>query len=90
MVDSLLLGEGVIATNHAFQGDPLQIGFFNGVNSNIGLDSGIVISTGDINEVVPGIFGSFITNDSTNPVFDNFTVKVQSDEIYLTNTLSTY
>tara|TARA_B100001059_G_scaffold75625_1_gene73189 strand:- start:60 stop:470 length:411 start_codon:yes stop_codon:yes gene_type:complete len=49
LVDSLLLGEGVIATNHAFQGDPLQIGFFNGVNSNIG--------------------------------FDNFTVKVQSDEI---------
>lgn len=66
LVDSLLLGEGVIATNHAFQGNPLQIGFFNGVNSNIGLDSGIVISTGDINEVVPGIFGSFITNDSTN------------------------
>ncbi len=66
LIDSLLLGEGVIATNHAFQGDSLQIGFFNGVNSNIGLDSGIVISTGDINEVVPGTFGSLITNDSTN------------------------
>ena len=48
LVDSLLLGEGVIATNHIFQGDPLQIGFFNGENSNIGLDSGIVMGTGDI------------------------------------------
>ena len=38
LVDSLLLGEGVVATNHIFQGDPLQIGFFNGENSNIGLD----------------------------------------------------
>ena len=38
LVDSLLLGEGVIANNHTFQGDPLQIGFFNGENSNVGLD----------------------------------------------------
>lgn len=37
--------EGVIATNHSFQGDSAQIGFFNGVNCNIGLDSGIVMST---------------------------------------------
>ena len=33
LVDSLLLGEGVVATNHIFQGDPLQIGFFDGENS---------------------------------------------------------
>ena len=45
LVDSLLLGEGVVATNHLFQGDPVQIGFFNGENSNIGLDSGIVMGT---------------------------------------------
>ena len=62
LVDSLLLGEGVFATNHIFQGDPLQIGFFNGENSNIGLDSGIVMGTGDISELIPGFFGGAIIN----------------------------
>mgnify|MGYP000032309704 CR=1 FL=1 len=45
LVDSLLLGEGVVATNHTFQGDPLQIGFFNGENSNIGLDIKYIINS---------------------------------------------
>ena len=53
LIDSLLLGSGVVASNHQFQGDPLQIGFFNGILSNIGLDSGIVMSTGDISLLVP-------------------------------------
>ena len=67
LVDSLLLGEGVVATNHIFQGDPLQIGFFNGENSNIGLDSGIVMGTGDIVEIVPGAFGGFFANAVNDP-----------------------
>ena len=67
LVDSLLLGEGVVATNHLFQGDPLQIGFFNGENSNIGLDSGIIMGTGDIIEVVPGAFGGFFANAVNDP-----------------------
>jgi len=67
LVDSLLLGEGVVATNHTFQGDPLQIGFFNGENSNIGLDSGIVMATGDIVEIVPGAFGGFFANAVDDP-----------------------
>ena len=33
-------------------GDAIQIGFFNGVNTNLGLDSGIVMSTGDIDLVL--------------------------------------
>ena len=67
LVDSLLLGEGVIATNHSFQGDAVQIGFFNGENSNIGLDSGIVMGTGDIVEIVPGAFGGFFANAVVDP-----------------------
>ena len=63
LVDSLLLGEGVEATNHFFKEIPLQIGFFNGENSNIGLDSGIVMGTGDVSELVPGFFGGFINNN---------------------------
>ena len=67
LVDSLLLGEGVFATNHIFEGDPLQIGFFNGENSNIGLDSGIIMGTGDILEIVPGAFGGFFANAVNDP-----------------------
>jgi gliding motility-associated-like protein len=48
LVDSVLLGPGVVAFNVSFTGNPAAIGFFNGTNSNIGLDSGIVISTGKI------------------------------------------
>lgn len=67
LIDSLLLGDGVIASNHSFQGDSAQIGFFNGVNSNIGLDSGIVMSTGRIDELVPGVFGEFVNNNVEEP-----------------------
>jgi hypothetical protein len=67
LVDSILLGEGVLATNHTFQGDPYQIGFFNGVNSNIGIDSGIVLATGDISEIEPGGGGGFFVNNIDDP-----------------------
>ncbi|MDB2368744.1 SprB repeat-containing protein, partial [Flavobacteriales bacterium] len=67
LVDSILLGEGVVATNHSYQGDALQIGFFNGINSNIGLDSGIVMGTGDILEIVPGALGGFFANAVNDP-----------------------
>lgn len=69
LIDSLLLGSGVVASNHQFQGDPLQIGFFNGILSNIGLDSGIVMSTGDISLLVPpgGGFGGNVNSNADDP-----------------------
>ena len=42
LIDSLLLGNGVVASNHSFQGDPMQIGFFNASNTTINFDSGLV------------------------------------------------
>ena len=64
LVEDLLLGNGVSASNITFSGDPSQIGFFNGVNSNIGLDSGIVMYTADIATIVPGGVG---TDDFLTP-----------------------
>jgi len=52
LIDNVLLGGGVIATNHSFIGDSRQIGFFNGINSNLGIDSGIVLSSGDVSDIV--------------------------------------
>ena len=48
LVQNVLLGGGITVSNITFNGIPKAIGFFNGTNSNIGLDSGIVMTTGDI------------------------------------------
>ena len=57
LIDNILLGGGVTATNHVYQGDTMQLGFFNGVNSNLGIDSGIVLATGDIAVLDPNFPG---------------------------------
>ena len=49
---STLLGPGVTASNITFNGDVLQLGRFNGVASNIGLDTGVIISCGAIHSSV--------------------------------------
>jgi hypothetical protein len=59
LVNNVLLGAGVTASNITFTpaaSSNSQLGFFNGVNSNIGLDSGIVLSTGNVEDMVPGNF----------------------------------
>ena len=62
LVNNILLGDGVEASNYNYQGDSIQIGFFNGTASNLGLNSGIVMSTGDISILDPNFagFGDFI------------------------------
>ena len=47
LVQNVLLGNGIVATNITYVGDPNAIGFFKG-NTNLGLDSGIVMTTGTI------------------------------------------
>ena len=56
LINNVLLGNGVTVTNVTFQGDTnAQFGFFRDLQTSIiGLDSGIVLCTGDINELVPG------------------------------------
>lgn len=48
LVNNVLLGGGVVASNHSYQGESIQIGWFNAVNTNLGIDSGIVMACGDI------------------------------------------
>jgi gliding motility-associated-like protein len=51
LVQNVLIGNGVSASNISFTGDPNQIGQFNGVNSTIGMSAGIVIASGDVNTI---------------------------------------
>jgi hypothetical protein len=70
LVNNILLGAGVTASNITFTtsgSEPIQLGFFNGVNSNIGLDSGIVMSTGDVADIVPGNFGGGVPLGGADP-----------------------
>ena len=48
LVQDVLLGKGVTVSNVTYKGSSVAIGFFNGVNTNIGLDSGIVMTTGTV------------------------------------------
>ena len=65
----LLLGGGVTASNHAYQGEPAQIGWFNAINTNLGIDSGIVMCTGDIYALDPVVGSGFpiLPNTVTDP-----------------------
>src|ERR1051326_2576555 len=46
LIQNVLLGQGVIASNFTFNGAPIAVGFFNGVSTNLNLDSGIIITSG--------------------------------------------
>ncbi|GAB5416595.1 MAG: hypothetical protein Crog4KO_33670 [Crocinitomicaceae bacterium] len=65
LVQNVLLGSGVTVSNITFNGQPTAIGDFNGTNTNIGLDEGIVITTGTVlNQNNAGPHGPNNLNDS--------------------------
>ena len=69
LVDNVLLGGGITTSNHSYQGDSSQIGWFDAVNTNLGINSGIVMATGDIYALDPIIGGGFpfLTNLIADP-----------------------
>ena len=83
LVQNILLSGGITVSNITFKGVPVAIGFFNGMNSNLGLDSGIVMTTGDIytaagpNNISAAtcpddVFGGGRTGDSDLDAISNF------------------
>jgi gliding motility-associated-like protein len=48
LVQNVLLGTGIQAFNFVYTGAPVAVGYFNGMASNIGLDSGIILCSGHI------------------------------------------
>ncbi len=49
-----LVGGGIVVSNVTFTGTPAQIGTFNGTNSNVGFDAGVVMAAGPINGLIGG------------------------------------
>lgn len=57
IVNNILLGQGVAASNITFSGNANQLGFFKKGNLGspaLGIDSGIVISSGNVNDIPKG------------------------------------
>ncbi|QTN38533.1 choice-of-anchor L domain-containing protein [Cryomorphaceae bacterium] len=52
LVENVLVGGGVQTSNWSYTGAPAAIGFFDGTGSNIGIDSGIVITSGFITNAI--------------------------------------
>jgi gliding motility-associated-like protein len=54
LINNVLLGSGVAVSNISFIGNANQIGFFKNGTSSIGLDSGVVLSSGNVNDIPNG------------------------------------
>ena len=69
LINDVLLGGGIMASNHSYQGDSVQIGYFDATNTSLGINSGIVMATGDILVLDPFYtgFGATISNIVTDP-----------------------
>jgi gliding motility-associated-like protein len=69
LINDVLLGGGIMASNHSYQGDSVQIGYFDATNTSLGINSGIVMATGDILVLDPFYtgFGANISNIVTDP-----------------------
>jgi gliding motility-associated-like protein len=68
LVQNVLVGQGVSVSNVTYSGAPGAIGYFNGSNSSIGLDEGIILTTGTINSGPDGPYGP---NNKPNAGLDN-------------------
>jgi len=74
LVQNTLLGGGVVATNISYNGDADAIGSFYGANCNIGLNSGVIMTTGTV-ENSTNLLGSqqgpFGPNNNAGAGLDN-------------------
>lgn len=89
LIENVLLGSGVIASNFTFTGNQAQIGFFDGSASIIGLDSGVVIFTGAISGLQPGdTTNSNMNNNSDTDLFNvaNSVPPLIGQSFYVTGT----
>ena len=69
LVQNVLVGSGVTVSNVTYEGDILQRGSFtNGESTNLGLSTGIILTSGDINDI-PGDCDGIVSK--TYPIISN-------------------
>lgn len=70
LVQDILVGTGVTVSNITFQKASVQatsMGQFNGVNSNIGINQGIILSTGSVLDGTQNLSGNVVKTGPVGP-----------------------
>ncbi len=81
LVQSILIGNGVSVSNVTYTGAPAAIGSFNGTASNIGIASGILLTTGTIANVIgPNNVSNMSTPNSTGGDIDLSQIALDATE----------
>lgn len=80
LIDNILLGSGVTASNHQYFGDSTQIGWFDATNTSLGIDEGIILATGEYKLLDPNYVPQFLIlpNVTTDPDLLNVANSVPS------------
>jgi gliding motility-associated-like protein len=63
LITNIFLGDGVEVTNITFNGEPAAVGYFTGGTQSIGIERGIVMTSGAV-ESTGGIFGTVGCNET--------------------------
>lgn len=74
LVQNVLLGGGVVASNISYSGNSKAIGSFDGTACNVGIGSGVIITTGTVRNqtsLLGNQQGPFGPNDEPNAGYDN-------------------
>lgn len=66
LVNNVLLGPGVVATNIQYTGASRAAGYFSG-NSNLGIKSGVILSTGDVQSAKGPNNTTSVTSQNSTP-----------------------
>lgn len=70
LVNNVLIGGGVTASNIQFTGDANAIGYFDANNANVGISSGVLLTTGTVLDTPPNQ-GPHGPNDQSGAGVDN-------------------
>ena len=92
LINDFFAETGVTLFNITYSGSPLADGFFDGSNCNLGLDAGLVLSTGKVDDMAATSSTVFLSTNlgiSGDPAFTDTWPKIQDAalvELYFIST----
>jgi len=86
LITNIFLGDGIEVTNITYEGDDLAVGYFTSGTNNVGIDRGIVLSSGfaaDVTGSEPGITTGATTGASGNQYLEGITDAATVNDVSL-------
>jgi len=82
LITNELVGDGIIINNVSFPSDPASLGYFNTGSTKIGIESGLVLSTGVVSNIpVTNINGSSFGTPHANPLEFDPDMRILADTL---------